>query len=752
MERREGTPVPGHGPSAATWAVVGEAPGATEDSEGRPFVGRSGQLLRSHLVRAGLDPSQAYITNVIKVRPPGNATPGPKEIAAAAPELRAELEALPNLRAVLAVGNTPLQALTGLKGITKNRGIVEGDWDTDLTVFATLHPAAVLRNQKLLNGWIEDLATFSQAVSLPMEDVNVHIVDNWTTFKMWQSVASIGGQPAGLAALDIETSFDLETLICVGLSYTGGDGWVFPAGEWLDRAKPIIEKQPYIMHNGSFDVLAMRKFGWNLILKHDTMAMAYLINEEERKGLQWLSNVVLKLPPYKDVDYQNIEDEPFEKIALMNARDVSRTYKLYRPLADQINADKALLRLYSWLLMPAVNALINVTTNGIPVDEDYLEDLGEDIKHDYDSTLKYLQALTGIEDFNPRSPKQVGEYLFETLELTPVKHTDTGAPSTDAESLTSMLLTATGQAEVFLQALLQYRQLSKQLSSYVESWPQYITDGKMHPRYKPLFVVTGRLSSESPNIQQVPRTKEFRRVFAAPKGYTWIKADYSQIELRLAAWIADEERMLDAYWEGLDLHTQTAKLVLGDESPGARQVGKTLNFGLLYGAGAGTLQRIARMQYGVALDIGEAKRYRQRFFEAYPGLSQWHSNVEAEVRRTGLMRSPLGRMRHLPDAQSFDEAHQYHAIRQAINHPVQSMASDLLLHALVDVDTQYPGYVVAEVHDEIDLVVPNDVADYVAKDVKEIMEDLSWLDKFGIKITVPVLAEVQTGPTWGDID
>jgi DNA polymerase I-like protein with 3'-5' exonuclease and polymerase domains len=210
--------------------------------------------------------------------------------------------------------------------------------------------------------------------------------------------------------------------------------------------------------------------------------------------------------------------------------------------------------------------------------------------------------------------------------------------------------------------------------------------------------------------------------------------------------------MLDAYYEGLDLHTQTAILVLRDDSPSARQVGKTLNFGLLYGAGAKTLQRIARMQYGVGLDLVEAREYRTRFFLAYPGLRHWHRRVENAVTQTGVVRSPLGRMRHLPDAQSWDDSLKYHAVRQAINHPVQSMASDLLLTALSRVNEAYPGMVVAEVHDEIDLVVPSQQADEVAAGVKEIMEDLSWLERFGIQLGVPVLSEVKSGPSWGDID
>lgn len=581
---------------------------------------------------------------------------------------------------------------------------------------------------------------------------------------------------AEMVAIDIETTIsddpfaDPPKLVSVAVSLDGETSWVFPPERFTAAILWNLAKKQTLFHNGSFDALLLPGF-FGLFgpkdcpVSHDTMALAYLLGDYESKGLQSLSEAVLGLEAYKDVDYAHILDEPFEKIAKMNGEDACRTWKLFRPLADRVNEDPALLRLYRWLLMPAVNALIDVTRNGVPVDISYLTKISEKISGDFRELESELFEITPPPDpekfpngwpvkrkkdtprFNPASPKQVAHILFDVFKLTPIKRTDTGAPSTDEDSLTQLLIEAQGPAKEWVAKLMEYRKLFKQKTSYIESWPQHIAaDGRMHPRYKPLHVVTGRLSSEGPNIQQVPRDSEFRMVFGGQG--TWVKADYSQIELRIAAWLAGEKVMLDAYRQGLDLHTMTANLILGDESKAARQVGKTLNFGLLYGAGANTLRRIARTNYGLDLTESQAYAYREAFFATYPALSTWHQEVTARVIRDGYVRSPLGRIRWLPNAQIvWDDAKKWSAIREGINMPVQSFASDLLLYSLVRLNEEFPGSIVATVHDEIDFCF---AADPPVDRIKAVMEDVSWLEKFGIKLTVPVLAQLEVGTHWGN--
>ena len=620
---------------------------------------------------------------------------------------------------------------------------------------------------------MKDMTTGNSATYWSVDVTEIRIVEDKfrADVVVMQARAAIREERFG--AIDIETTIvedpfvELPELISVAVTFDGEVAYVFDP-KWWKYARRHLSEASWIMHNGLFDAQMLRLFDQDLQLRtdwtvsHDTMALAYLLGDYESKSLESLSETVLGLEPYKNVDYKNIKDEPFEKVAQMNGDDVLRTFNLFRPLADRLNDDPQLLRIYKWLLMPACRALMDVTRNGVPVDVSHLAKISEKILADFEFQNLRLAELTPSPypenypdgwpkgEFNPRSYMQVGHVLFDVFGMYPVKITDSGNRSTDEDTLTQLLLQATGEEEVWIDTLLKHRTLSKQVSSYIEAWPRFIDESnKMHPWFKPLHVVTGRLSSERPNIQQVPREKEFRNVFGGQG--TWVKADYSQIELRIASWVAQEEKMMEAYRDGLDLHSLTAKLVLGDESSSARQVGKTLNFGLLYGAGVGTLRRVARMDYGIDLTEAQASAYRDQFFKTYPALKRWHKESEIIIKNTHHVRSPLGRIRHLPNAADFwDEGRVWAAVREGINMPIQSFASDLLLMALVRLNEKFPGHIVAAVHDEIDFVFPSDMS--VPYDtIRETMEDVSWLQKFGINLPIPVVVDIESGTHWGEI-
>ena len=596
-------------------------------------------------------------------------------------------------------------------------------------------------------------------------DIETTISPSPVSGKMWSDLYDVG---QGESLISLACTFDGDTVF-----FFDARKIKEPGSNYLKTAKKIIEGVDWTMHNGAFDTSALKSLlGWDLHLAHDTMGMQYLLDPDKPKGLGVLSVEYLGAPEYKTVDYENILDTPWEEVVEMNALDVVYTWQLYRILADQLNADPGLSRVYQWILMPAARELPKITRRGVPVKSTALYNLEGTLVGEKESLLSDLVGSTPPPDpasypngwpkkrktdpelFNPGSPKQVAHVLFDLMGLDPIEWTDSGQPSTAADVLNQLVNSGTEKSSAWLTDLLGYRKTVKSLG-YVRGWQLLQDDaGVLHPRYKPMHTVTGRLSSEFPNIQQVPRGKEFRSVFGSDH-LTWMKADYSQIELRLAAWTAQEDLMLDAFRSGVDVHRQTGRLILGDDGDDARQVGKTLNFGLLYGAGPATLQRIARSDYGVNLSLSEAERYREEFFRAYPGILQWHRRMEDEISTSGESRSVLGRVRYLPDAKvpwtvAAMRSKKAAAIREGINHPIQSLASDIMLRAVAELG--HAGIpLIATVHDEVDLLVTSDRLAATAQVVKATMEDLSWMDKFGIKITVPIVAEVEVGPSWGEL-
>lgn len=762
------------GPSTARYAIIGEAPGAEERRQGKPFVGPSGQLLREALERVGLRPEDAYITNVYKEYRSGNPTPTKLEIKEARNDLISELVGLPNLEGVLALGNTPLTALTGRTGITSHRGLHEVDDLPGLPVFATVHPAAILRNARNKSDWLNDLSGFAALLNSIEEDVEVQIVDNVFTLSVMEAAMA---EAKGIGALDVETTIGdvfngTSELVSIAVSFNGKKAYVlFPDSEaWDSFLWRIGAKGKWIMHNGSFDLLVLKTLThpyWTLY--QDTMAMAYLLHPEEKKGLQILSGVYLGLPPYKDVDYKNILDEPKEKIAEMNGRDVARTYQLFRPLADELNERPHLSRTYQWLLLPAISALVDITINGVPLDLERLAVLEAELADELKGVLEKIAGQVGLPDpktygkddwpkggFNPGSSQQVAHVLFDQMGYPVITRTDTGARSTDRATLEKLLDMHNPNHE-FVSQLLEYRKASKLLTAFIHSWNELVdSGGRLHPRYKPTQVLTGRLAAQMPNIQQVPRDPKFRGVFGGVPDYLWLKADLSQIELRVAAFLAQEQSMIRAYQNGEDLHALTARKVFGVDDPtqeyqpgkSVRDAGKMLNFSLLYGAYPTKLMEIARSQYGVSMNKQEAERNRAVFFDSYPRLAEWHSEVKRELHATGQVASLLGRVRTFPEIMDPDEWVVKRAEREAINHPVQSFANDLVLMALVRLPQDVRQYAIADVHDELDFLVPVGEVERITPIIKATMEDVTWLSKWGIDFTVPVLAEVTAKEYW----
>lgn len=742
------------GPKEAKYAIIGEAPGATEAREGRPFIGPSGELLHKALEEVGLDPSEVYITNVYKEYRPGNPTPTPEEINECIPELADELASLPNLKHVLVVGNTPMRALTGRSGgILKSQGSLlaprKAMEHLNVNIMAVMHPAYVLRNNnyQTQNLFREIVGSFV-ALGREQQIEEVVVLDNLKDTEAFYRDA----ETFNLASIDIEATpvpwWDPDFwVISAAISFDGKRAYVIDTRDSIKVLRKLTAEYPdmkWIMHNGSYDRQALLSLGIDLRLFFDTMTAQYIIDPDSRKGLQYLSSVYLGLPPYKDVDYKNIREEPFDKIAQMNGVDAIRTYRLYEKLFPKIKGDDRLARLYKFVMEPAINALLEMELEGMPIDLDRLAattEIYEARLVKATDSIRGVAKAHGMERFNPRSTKQMNELVFGKLGLPVVKRTKTGNPSLDKEVRLNL------KSDPFIAMLDEYKTVQQRLGTFLYPWQEMAQGGRIHTKYKPNHVVSGRLSSEKPNMQQVPNDPDIRSVFGGVPGHKLVMLDYSQLELRLAANFAKEPAMMEAYEKGEDLHTLTALKILKDGK--ARQAGKILNFSLLYGAGPMMLKHIAWVQYGLDLTLEQAKDLHQGFFRAYPSLLTWHRDTLSAAKRDGYVQSPLGRRRYLPNINSWEDTARRHDEKVALNHRVQSLGSDLMLLSLVEMHKQ--GLQVrATVHDSVILEAPDEGARMVGEHAKHIMETMSDVvrKKFGFDIEVPLVADLHIDTHW----
>lgn len=747
------------GPRTARYVVVGEAPGSAEAREGMPFVGPSGELLRDALRKMGLDPNEVYFTNVYKEYRPGNPTPTNDEIQESIPELAEELGSLPNVRHVLAVGNVSMQALTGKKGgILKSQGqLMEPRKAMEealagVDIMPIMHPAYVLRNNnyQTQNLFQEIVGSFVALGKKKDEEEIIFVkgLEAWEAFweEMWNHTRG---------AIDIEATpvpwwHEDFQIISAAISFDGKRAYVIDTREdWKLFKKTMLQEGlaiRWVMHNGAYDRQALLSRGIDITLMFDTMTAQYLIDPNSRKGLQYLTSMYLGLPPYKDVDYKHILEEPWEKVAEMNGRDAIRTWLLFEHLMPKIRDDVRLNRLMQHIMLPGINALIENELKGMPIDIGRLADVTEEYERKLARIADQLREVArryGMDKFNPRSNKDLQELIYDRIKLPVVKRTNTGAPSLDKEARLALR-----DNHPVMSILDEYKITAQRLGTFLYPWADMERDGKIHTKYKPNHVVSGRLSSEKPNMQQVPRDEDIRGVFGGLPGHKLVMLDYSQLELRLAAAFANEETMLDAYRNGRDLHKLTAERVLGD--PEGRYVGKMLNFSLLYGAGWKTFQNIAWVQYETKLSDAQAQELREGFFKAYPGLKEWHRVVIENARAIGYVESPLGRRRYLPNINNMnDSAARAHDEKVALNHAVQSLGSDLMLLSLIEMHKR-GFWIAATVHDSVILVAPEEEAEMIGKEAKEIMETIHDVveSKFGYIIRVPLVADLTIADHW----
>lgn len=561
--------------------------------------------------------------------------------------------------------------------------------------------------------------------------------------------------------IDIETTglsrFNDEiTLIGVGVYKTLDDPGRVAIYEYtqegMDKFKALCmrlrdHKATMIWQNGKFDTLFIKhKQGYMLPIHHDVMLMGTAYEMVAEHGLKAMAKKYLGVEDW-DIDKKTKTGKgDMSKLRNYLKLDVKYTWELFKFFNERMNPTQR--KIYRKLLLPAYKMYRQTEQNGIYIDLDGLDKVREEYQKKEVETLKVLQDKYPI---NWNSPQQVSDVIFNQEKLPTLKLSEkTGKPSADAKVLKKL---ATMGHELPTQ-LLDYKFYYGANSKFLTRWGSYAEyDGRIHPHFNITNVVTGRTSCSDPNLQQVPRNRDLRSLFTAPKGRVFLEADYSQIELRVAAHYAQEPTMLKIYREGGDIHTETARTLCGGEpTKEDRSKAKAVNFGFLYGMQAKGFVEYAFDSYGVVFTPSEAERYRELFFQRYSRLLTWHDRMAKLCEANGGVSNLFGRFRALPKIYSQYKWERNDAIRKAINSPVQGTASDLLLCAAVQImrelGPKYDLKIVGTVHDSILADVPIEYAEDCVADIKRIMAHPDALDEFGIEFSLPIDSDVGVGP-WG---
>ncbi|MEE4280077.1 MAG: DNA polymerase I [Halieaceae bacterium] len=578
---------------------------------------------------------------------------------------------------------------------------------------------------------------------------------------------------AELFAFDTETtSLDYMRAELVGVSFALPDGeaaYVPLAHDYpgvpdqLDRdavlaaLKPILEdpRRPKVGQNLKYDASVLERYRISLRgIAFDTMLESYVLDSTATRhdmdslALKYLGRSTTH---FEDVAGKGAKQITFDKVGIEEAaayaaEDADVTMALHQTLWPRLQAEPTLQRVFEEIELPLVPVLSRMERCGALLDEGRLWEQSAELGQRMQALEEEAHNLAG-QVFNLGSPKQLGEILFERLELPVLKKTPKGAPSTAEEVLQELAMDYP-----LPRVILEHRGLSKLKGTYTDKLPGMINarTGRIHTSYHQAVTATGRLSSSDPNLQNIPiRTEEGRRIrqaFIAPEGYRIVAADYSQIELRIMAHLSGDAGLLAAFREDLDVHSATAAEVFGVEldavSQEQRRKAKAINFGLIYGMSAFGLAR------QLHLDRGEAQRYIDVYFERYPGVREYMDSTRARAHEQGYVETLFGRRLYLPEINVRNKMRQQAAERTAINAPMQGTAADIIKRAMLTVDEwlrrdSVDARMIMQVHDELVLEVAEDQLDAVCDELAGLMADAADL-------AVPLLVETGRGMNWDE--
>ena len=571
-----------------------------------------------------------------------------------------------------------------------------------------------------------------------------------------QEIVAFDTETEGLNALETD-------IVGISFSWQKGIGYYLPIKnnklaheKSFEILRPFFESTEIIKvgHNIKFDIQVLHKYNVKVSSPiYDTMVAHYLINPDMRHNLDTLSESYLNYSPIsiesligkKGKNQISMRDVSIDKITDYASEDADITLQLKSIFDKEIEVNN-LSKIFYDIEIPMINVLSEMETEGIKIDTSYLEKLDKEFEEDLEKLKKEIFKKSG-EEFNLNSPKQLGEILFDKLKLvSKPKKTKTGQYSTSEEVLSSL-----ANDHKIIEDILEWRSLDKLQNTYVKSLPNEVSSltNRVHSSFNQTVTTTGRLSSNNPNLQNIPiRTangQKIRRAFI-PRGsdYILMAADYSQIELRVIASMSNEENMIDAFVNNQDIHTMTASKIynVDPENVTREQRGnaKTVNFGIIYGVSAFGLSQ------QTDLNRSESKVMIDNYFLNYPGLKKYMSDQIDFARNNGYVETIMGRRRYLQNINSQNNMLRSSSERNAINAPIQGSAADIIKIAMININSELKkqslkSKMLLQVHDELVFDVHKSEKDQIKDIVKTTMES-------AVKLKVPLKIDLEFGKNW----
>ena len=670
-----------------------------------------------------------------------------------------------------------LESSRDLAELSYQLATIKTDVELQIDITGLAHEKA--KTEKLLEwykqlefrSWTEELLASNTADT----EIGSAIPTKYSTilskaeFELW--LARL--QTSNLFAFDTETtSLNYMKAEVVGVSFSVNSGeaayvpfaHTYPdAPKQLDRdwalkkLKPLLEdsNKAKLGQNLKYDASVLANHGIVLEgIKYDTMLESYILDstgtrhDMDSLALKYLGH---KTTHFEDIAGKGVKQLTFDQIPLevagpYAAEDADITMRLHEVFWPKIEKEQKLVSLFNEIELPLVPVLSRIERKGALLDIDLLAEQSQDLETRISELEKEAHEIAG-QAFNLGSPKQLGEILFEKLELPVVKKTPKGAPSTAEDVLVELALDYP-----LPKLLLEHRSLSKLKSTYTDKLPIMLSEvsGRVHTSYHQAVTATGRLSSSEPNLQNIPiRTEEGRRIrkaFIAPSGFALVAADYSQIELRIMAHLSKDAGLLSAFNEDRDVHTATAAEVFEVDQDAVsgeqRRKAKAINFGLIYGMSA----------FGLAKQLGlgrnQAQEYIDRYFARYPGVKDYMDATREVAHEQGFVETLFGRRLYLPEINARNKMRQQAAERTAINAPMQGTAADIIKKAMLDVDRwllsqDVDASIVMQVHDELVLEVNESILDTLIEKINTLMSGAASLD-------VPLVVDVGFGENWDE--